>query len=84
MGAKSSNHTMTALRYKVFMKRLPLSCLLTVALNASAVTPMEIFENRIMPIFKSPNPSSCVQCHLSAVDLKDYILPSSDATFASL
>ena len=37
-----------------------------------------------MPIFKSPNPSSCVQCHLSAVDLKDYILPSSDQTFASL
>lgn len=43
-----------------------------------------IFEQRIMPIFNSPNPSSCVQCHLSAVDLKDYILPSSRATFLSL
>lgn len=45
---------------------------------------IDIFNQRIMPIFKSPNPSSCIQCHLAAVDLKDYILPSSDATFASL
>lgn len=45
---------------------------------------LDIFNSRILPIFKSPNPSSCVQCHLAAVDLKDYILPSSDATFASL
>lgn len=43
-----------------------------------------IFDQRILPIFNSPNPSSCVQCHLSAVDLKDYILPSSEKTFASL
>ena len=37
-----------------------------------------------MPIFKSPNPSSCVQCHLAGVDLKNYILPSADKTFQSL
>ena len=37
-----------------------------------------------MPIFKSPQPSSCVQCHLAAVDLKNYILPSLEKTFASL
>ena len=28
-------------------------------------TPKEVFEKRILPIFKSPNPSSCVQCHLA-------------------
>jgi len=39
---------------------------------AAEPTPAEIFEQRIMPIFKSPNPSSCVQCHLAGVDLKDY------------
>lgn len=44
----------------------------------------EVFEQRIMPIFRSANPSSCIQCHLSAVDLKDYILPSHEATFLSL
>jgi hypothetical protein len=44
----------------------------------------EVFEKRIMPIFKSPNPSSCVQCHLAGVDLKDYILPSAEKTFRSL
>jgi hypothetical protein len=43
-----------------------------------------VFEQRLLPIFKSPNPSSCVQCHLAAVDLKDYILPSSRDTFLAL
>ena len=46
--------------------------------------PGEIFEKRIMPIFKSPNPSSCTQCHLAGVDLKNYILPSHEKTFVSL
>ncbi len=51
----------------------------------SAEPPAEqVFERRIVPIFKSPNPSSCVQCHLSGVDLKNYILPSSEKTFLSL
>jgi len=47
-------------------------------------TPQEVFDRRIIPIFRSPEPSSCVQCHLAAVDLKDYILPSMEQTFASL
>ena len=49
-----------------------------------ADTPAEVFEKRISPIFKSPNPSSCVQCHLAGVDLKDYILPDAEQTFRSL
>ena len=64
-----------------FFAILILSMALTGAADQGAI---DIFEQRIMPIFRSPNPSSCVQCHLSAVDLKDYILPSSDETFASL
>lgn len=52
--------------------------------TVSGPAPLDLFEQRIMPIFKSPEPSSCVQCHLSAVDLKDYILPSQEQTFASL
>ncbi len=47
-------------------------------------TPDQVFEKRIAPIFKSPNPSSCVQCHLAGVDLKNYIRPSSKETFLSL
>jgi hypothetical protein len=43
-----------------------------------------IFEQRIMPIFQSPNPSSCTECHLAGVDLKNYILPSHEKTFVSL
>jgi hypothetical protein len=46
--------------------------------------PLELFNQRIMPIFRSDHPSSCVQCHLSAVDLKNYILPSQEQTFVSL
>jgi hypothetical protein len=45
---------------------------------------LELFDQRIMPIFRSEQPSSCVQCHLAAVDLKNYILPSHEKTFASL
>ncbi len=45
---------------------------------------LAVFQARIMPIFQSPNPSSCVQCHLSSVNLKDYIQPSHEETFVSL
>ena len=50
----------------------------------SSLSPAELFNARIMPIFRSPQPSSCVQCHLSSVDLKNYILPSHEKTFLSL
>ncbi|MBN9120239.1 MAG: hypothetical protein J0I06_13940 [Planctomycetes bacterium] len=46
--------------------------------------PTKVFEERILPIFKSPDPSSCVRCHLAAVDLKNYILPSAKDTFLAL
>lgn len=52
--------------------------------SLQAQTPQQVFDQRIMPIFKSPNPSSCVQCHLAGVDLKNYILPSAKDTFLSL
>lgn len=47
-------------------------------------SPEAIFQRRILPIFRSPKPSSCVECHLSGVDLKDYIKPSQEQTFAAL
>lgn len=50
----------------------------------AADDPSKVFEERILPIFKSPNPSSCARCHLAAVDLKDYILPSAKDTFLAL
>ena len=62
--------------------RIAPTLLLAVLLSGSAfraaedASPKEVFEKRILPIFKSPNPSSCVQCHLAGVDLKNYILPS--------
>ncbi len=51
---------------------------------SAADSALEVFEKRIVPIFKSPNPSSCMQCHLAGVDLKDYILPDAEKTFRSL
>jgi hypothetical protein len=68
--------------------RIPFSLLLLAltssSLTAAEPTPQELFEKRLLPIFKSPNPSSCVQCHLAGVDLKDYILPDHEKTFRSL
>src|SRR5207253_7564331 len=57
---------------------------LTLPAAATAADPRAVFEQRIVPIFRSPKPSSCVQCHLAEVDLKDYIRPSSEQTFLSL
>ena len=51
---------------------------------AQEASALALFEQRIMPIFRSPQPSSCVQCHLASVDLKNYILPSPEKTFVSL
>jgi mono/diheme cytochrome c family protein len=45
---------------------------------------LAIFEKRILPIFQSAKPSSCAECHLSGVDLKQYIRPTQQQTFASL
>ena len=43
-----------------------------------------MFEKRILPIFKSPNPSSCTECHLANLDIKNYILSTSEKTFLSM
>jgi hypothetical protein len=51
---------------------------------AAVETPQELFARRILPIFQSPNPSSCTECHLAGVDLKNYIRPSHEQTFLSL
>lgn len=67
-----------------------LAVLMMLSVNSAAVSgeddacALQLFEERIMPIFRSPKPSSCVQCHLSSVDIKDYILPSHEDTFLAL
>ncbi len=43
-----------------------------------------LFEKRILPIFNSPRASSCTECHLGGVELKDYLFPSQEKTFAAL
>lgn len=45
---------------------------------------LAIFKKRILPIFRAAKPSSCAECHLSGVDLKQYIRPTQAETFASL
>ena len=45
---------------------------------------LAVFEKRILPIFQAGKPSSCTECHLSGVELADYIQPSQEKTFASL
>ena len=47
-------------------------------------TAAKVFEERIAPIFQSPDPSSCTRCHLATVDIKQYILPSANDTFLAL
>lgn len=46
--------------------------------------PERVFRERILPILRSPDPSSCIECHLAAVDLKDFLRPTADETFLAL
>lgn len=54
------------------------------AAETSEADALAIFERRILPIMQSRKPSSCTECHLSGVELKDYIRPDQAKTFASL
>jgi len=45
---------------------------------------LAIFEKRIKPILESEKPSSCTECHLSGVDLKDFVRETQEETFGSL
>jgi hypothetical protein len=61
-----------------------LLCSMTPVVSDAADDALAIFEQRILPILNSPKPSSCAECHLSGVDLKDYIRPTQAETFAAL
>jgi hypothetical protein len=74
---------------------LPASALQTSAVQPAAAadgrndTPasshaLALFQRRILPILKADKPSSCTECHISSVDLKNYIDPDQAKTFASL
>lgn len=66
--------------------------ILSLAVAASFLPPacaaddaaLAIFQKRIVPILRAQRPSSCSECHLSGVDLKDYIRPTQPETFAAL
>ncbi len=61
-----------------------LSCGTLPQVAADEPDPLSIFNRRILPIMQAKNPSSCSECHLSGVDLKDYIGADQAKTFASL
>jgi hypothetical protein len=56
----------------------------TATVTADDESALELFKKRITPILRSPKASSCSECHLSGVDLKDYIGQTQQETFASL
>lgn len=52
--------------------------------GGSAGESLAVFEKRILPIFQAKTSSSCTECHLSGVELSDYIYPDQKRTFSSL
>lgn len=58
--------------------------LATASSSPAADTALDLFRQRITPILQAKDPSSCSECHLSGVDLKDYIGKTQEETFASL
>lgn len=65
------------------MSILALSAMFVGSVSANDAA-LELFQRRISPIMKSPNASSSSECHLSGVDLKNYIGDSQEETFAAL
>lgn len=63
---------------------LSLAMLVSSVSASAADSALQIFEKRIVPILNAKRPSSCTECHLSGVELKDYIFPEQDKTFAAL
>jgi hypothetical protein len=59
-------------------------CCFALNLAAADDAAFAIFQKRIVPILQAQRPSSCSECHLSGVDLKDYIRPTQPETFAAL
>lgn len=68
----------------MFRSALFVAALLALASISVADDSLQVFERRILPILNSKKPSSCSECHLSGVDLKDYIRPNQAETFAAL
>ena len=56
----------------------------SVGIVAKPAASRAVFERRILPLLRANNPSTCSECHLSGVDLKDYIRPTEAQTFAAL
>ncbi|GAB4148942.1 MAG: hypothetical protein Tsb009_22980 [Planctomycetaceae bacterium] len=56
----------------------------TEVVSLSETDPLKIFNRRILPIMQSNRSSSCTECHLSGVEIKDFILADQSKTFASL
>ena len=54
------------------------------ATATSSSPALDVFKRRVLPILNAQRPSSCAECHLSGVDLKNYIQPDQEKTFAAL
>jgi len=56
----------------------------TDGLSESPKSAAEIFRSRIVPLLKSPEKSSCRECHLRGVELSDFLAEDQQQTFVNL
>lgn len=49
-----------------------------------AESPSEIYQRRVIPLLRSGASSSCSECHLRGVDLKEFVYEDQQRTFAEL
>jgi len=71
-------------QYKIVLPVVWLVCLFTCPYASGEESSLELFRSRIAPILQSPQATSCKECHLGGVDLKDYIGETQEETFAAL
>lgn len=54
------------------------------AATCNAADGLRLYDERIDPLFRDDRPSTCNQCHLSGIDLKQYIRATPCETYACL
>lgn len=52
--------------------------------SVHAESPSEIYQRRVIPLLRSDTSSSCSECHLGGVNLKEFLYEDQQRTFAEL
>ncbi len=81
----STSHQRTLIVLCLFLLQSPLPAQdSTNGLSESRKSAADIYRTRIVPLLKSPEKSSCSECHMRGVELSDFLADDPQQTFVNL